>query len=84
MFGRSYAFNWRGRQVRIRIILRVAPTESRRQRLTPQPSEPGSNPAAGNGVLKFPDPSPEQAPTLDVASPKYLQDEIADLSCLEH
>lgn len=79
MFGRSYAFNWRWRQVRIRIILRVAPTDSRRQLLTPQPGERGSNPAAGNGVLEFPNLSPERVPTLDVASPKYLQKEIADL-----
>ena len=79
MFGRSYAFNWRWPQIRIRIILRVAPAESRRPRLTPQSGERGSNPAAGNGVLKFPGLSPERVPTLDVPSPKYRRKEIADL-----
>jgi hypothetical protein len=79
MFGRSYAYNWRWRQVRIRIIFRMAPTGSQRQRLSPQPCTAGSNPAVGIGVLNFPGPTPGRVPTLNVHDPTDVRDELRSL-----
>jgi hypothetical protein len=72
MFGRSYAYNWRWQQVRIRVIFRMAPTGSQRQRVSPQPCTPGCKPAVGIGVLNLPAPTPERILTLDVHNPSEV------------